>query len=87
LPHIGWNDIIIKKESSLFNNLKEFRDFYYVHSYHLKVDNQEHVLACTDYEESFNSIVSKDNIYGFQFHPEKSQKAGQLLLNNFIQIK
>lgn len=86
LPHIGWNDIILKKESSIFTNLKEIRDFYYVHSYHLKVKNQENVLAITDYEESFNAIVSRDNIYGFQFHPEKSQKAGQLLINNFLQL-
>lgn len=86
LPHIGWNDIIIKNNVSLFRNLKEFRDFYFVHSYHLKVKDQKNVLALTEYDELFNSIVSKDNIFGFQFHPEKSQKAGQLLLNNFIQL-
>ncbi len=86
LPHIGWNDIIIKKDNPIFRNLKEFRDFYFVNSYHLKVNNPEYVLASSDYEGLFNSIVSKDNIFGFQFHPEKSQKAGQLLLNNFIHL-
>jgi glutamine amidotransferase len=86
LPHIGWNDIVLKKDVPLFRNLKEFRDFYFVHSYHLTVKDHDHVLAYTEYEKPFSSIVSKDNIFGFQFHPEKSQKAGQLLLNNFIQF-
>ncbi len=86
LPHVGWNDITIKKESQIFDNLKEYRDFYFVHSYAFDVENNEHVLASSNYGKEFNSIICKDNIYGFQFHPEKSQRAGQLMLNNFIKI-
>jgi len=86
LPHIGWNDIVINIDSPIFRNLKEYRDFYYVHSYAFEVKNKSHILARTKYESTFNSVICKDNIFGFQFHPEKSQRAGQLLLNNFINI-
>ncbi len=86
LPHVGWNDIVIKRSSQIFDNLKEYRDFYYVHSYSFDVANDEYILASSEYGSQFNSVICKDNIYGFQFHPEKSQRAGQLLLNNFINI-
>jgi imidazole glycerol-phosphate synthase subunit HisH len=86
LPHIGWNDIIIKTDNPLFKDLKEYRDFYFVHSYALEAKHEEHVVATTEYGVTFNSIVQRDNIYGIQFHPEKSQKAGQLLLRNFLTI-
>ena len=86
LPHVGWNDISITKQSQIFNGLKDYRDFYYVHSYAFDVDDKSHVLAHTEYGSNFTSVVCKDNIYGFQFHPEKSQRAGQLLLNNFIKM-
>ena len=86
LPHIGWNDISIIKQSQIFNGLKDYRDFYYVHSYAFNVKDKNHVLAHTEYGSNFTSIVCKDNIYAFQFHPEKSQRAGQLLLKNFIKL-
>jgi glutamine amidotransferase len=57
-----------------------------VHSYSFDVANDEYILASSEYGSQFNSVICKDNIYGFQFHPEKSQRAGQLLLNNFINI-
>ena len=85
LPHIGWNDIIIKKKSKLFNNLNEINDFYFVHSYALKT-KKDFILTETNYEINFCSSIQKENIYGVQFHPEKSQKAGQLLINNFLNI-
>ena len=85
LPHIGWNNVIPKKESQLFQGLKDINDFYFVHSYVLKT-NDKHVLAETCYESNFCSAVQKENIYGVQFHPEKSQKAGQQLLKNFFNI-
>ena len=84
LPHVGWNDILIKQNHLIFNKLKEYRDFYYVHSYCLDVHHEENILAYTDYGEKFSAVICKENIYGFQFHPEKSQRAGQLLLNNFV---
>jgi len=84
LPHVGWNNILIENPHSIFNKLKEYRDFYYVHSYCFDAHDEGNVLAYTDYGEKFSAVVCKDNIYGFQFHPEKSQRAGQLLLNNFV---
>ena len=86
LPHIGWNDVEIVKKSSLFSNLKNFQDFYFVNSYAFKVKNKELVIAKTKYGEEFCSVVQKDNIFGVQFHPEKSQKTGQLLFKNFINL-
>lgn len=84
LPHIGWNDISITQNHQIFNKLKDYRDFYYVHSYCFDAGNKSNVIAHTDYGENFTAVVCKENIFGFQFHPEKSQRAGQLLLNNFI---
>jgi imidazole glycerol-phosphate synthase subunit HisH len=85
LPHIGWNDVIVKKNSILFNNLNDINDFYFVHSYAVKT-NEDFILTETNYENNFCSSVQKENIYGVQFHPEKSQKAGQQLIKNFINI-
>ncbi len=87
LPHVGWNDFLVETPDPIFNSLKEHRDFYYVHSFCFDACHEESVLARADYGEKFAAVVSKDNIYGFQFHPEKSQRAGQLLLNNFVMQK
>ena len=84
LPHVGWNDILIEQGHPIFDNLKDYRDFYYVHSYRFDANTDENVLAYTAYGENFNAVICRDNIFGFQFHPEKSQRAGQLLLNNFV---
>lgn len=83
LPHIGWNDVILKKESVLFRGLNDFKDFYFVHSYAVEI-NSQYVLSETQYENNFCSSFQKNNIYGVQFHPEKSQKAGQKLIQNFL---
>jgi len=85
LPHIGWNDVILKKDSILFNDLGDINDFYFVHSYSLKT-KQANVLSETNYEINFCSSVQKENIYGVQFHPEKSQRAGQKLIQNFLNV-
>jgi len=84
LPHVGWNDVRVKKESELVTGLNKNNDFYFVNSYAFKADNSENVVAETEYGSWFTSIIQKDNIFGVQFHPEKSQKAGQLLLKNFL---
>ena len=84
LPHVGWNDVRAKRESELVTGLNENHDFYFVNSYAFKADNNENVLAETEYGSWFTSIIQKDNIFGVQFHPEKSQRAGQLLLKNFL---
>ncbi|MBI2023017.1 imidazole glycerol phosphate synthase subunit HisH [Candidatus Giovannonibacteria bacterium] len=87
LPHIGWNNVSIAKQTPLLNGLSVDQDFYFVHSYVFKEENNENVIAKTEYGEQFNSIISKDNIFGVQFHPEKSQKAGKLLLENFLSLR
>jgi len=87
LPHMGWNNIEIKKDTPIFNNFKNISDFYFVHSYAFFEEDEEHVLAKVEYGSEINAVINKDNIYGFQFHPEKSQRAGQLILKNFLSIQ
>jgi glutamine amidotransferase len=86
IPHMGWNQIEIKKESSLMNGLTDQSEFYFVHSYHVKTDDKTVVLNETNYETNFVSAFEKENVFGVQFHPEKSHDSGKLLLNNFLEI-
>ncbi|WP_040344908.1 imidazole glycerol phosphate synthase subunit HisH [Neobacillus bataviensis] len=84
VPHMGWNKLEFTKQSPLLKNLTE--DYvYFVHSYYVDAENSEVLLAKTDYHEKVSAIVGKDNIYGMQFHPEKSSRLGMALLNNFLQ--
>ncbi len=84
LPHIGWNNCEIVKEDNIFKDLNDVRDFYFLHSYALEIKNNNEIIATTSYGTSFCSVLKKKNIYGIQFHPEKSQKAGMILINNFL---
>jgi glutamine amidotransferase len=84
LPHVGWNDIQIRSSSPLLCEFDHQQDFYFVHSFVFRASEPETVLATTYYGEEFACILNKGNIYGVQFHPEKSQKAGRLLLQNFL---
>lgn len=86
VPNIGWSRIIRKKESKLLRNIAETAEFYFVHSYCFAVDNPGDVLSETRYEKSFVSAVEHENIFGVQFHPEKSFDAGARLIKNFIDI-
>lgn len=87
VPHVGWNNITISKESLLFSDVpRPDPDFYFVHSYHLKVTDPNDVIATCDYGETFVAAVQKDNIFGTQFHPEKSQKNGVRVLKNFLSL-
>ena len=86
VPHMGWNQIIISKPSSLFKNVEDHSEFYFVHTYHWKSNNQNDVLNETDYDYTFTSAVEKENIFGVQYHPEKSHDAGEQLLKNFIDL-
>jgi imidazole glycerol-phosphate synthase subunit HisH len=86
IPHMGWNEVFIKRSCPLFENFPGVKDFYFVHSYHLCCDDEEQVLANTPYCGDFVSAVGKDNIYGVQFHPEKSQKTGFRVLQNFLML-
>lgn len=86
IPHIGWNEVYPEKESPLFAGIAPGRDFYFVHSYHLVVNSPEEIIARTPYADGFVSAVNRDHIYGVQFHPEKSQKAGFQVLKNFLSL-
>lgn len=86
LPHIGWNNISCNRHSPLLAGLGNDPDFYFVHSYALRLENSQHGLASTSYGEEFCSIIQSENIYGVQFHPEKSQLTGMRLVKNFLSL-
>jgi glutamine amidotransferase len=86
VPHMGWNTTVLKKESPLFHQLLPEMFYYFVHSYHLVGTASEDILTTTDYEYTFTSAVQKGNIYGTQFHPEKSHDSGEQMLRNFLTL-
>ncbi len=83
VPHMGWNDITLVKDSPLLKDLNSRDYFYFVHSYYCKTD-EDVVLAATDYGVEIPAIVEKKNLVGTQFHPEKSGKKGLVFLKNFL---
>ena len=83
LPHVGWNDIILAYEHPLFAGLKKERAFYFVHGYAFCPDDPAQAAARCDYGGEFVAAVARDNIFATQFHPEKSQKNGLTILENF----
>ena len=86
IPHMGWNTISVRKDDVIFNEMPAESRFYFVHSYRFACDNKDNVLATTNYGYDFDSIIRKDNIWGVQFHPEKSHKFGMQLLKNFVSL-
>jgi glutamine amidotransferase len=86
IPQMGWNQVSQQKEDPLYQEVADKMHFYFVHSYHLLVENSEHVLGLSSYGYDFASVVRKDNLWGVQFHPEKSQNAGLQLLKNFCTL-
>ena len=86
IPHVGWNEVYPAKESPLFLDIAAGTDFYFVHSYHFEPARETDAAAVTPYCGEFVSAVSRDNIHGVQFHPEKSSKAGMTLIRNFIEL-
>lgn len=86
IPHMGWNKIQINKSDPLFRGVDTSSKFYFVHSFAAEPSNNTEILATTEYGQPFCSIVRKQNIYGVQFHPEKSHKFGMQLLKNFCEI-
>lgn len=85
VPHMGWNIVKPATKSILFDGLDQAR-FYFVHSYRVHCDNPEHCLAVCHYGNDFTAAIHKDNIYGVQFHPEKSHRFGMQLLKNFVEL-
>jgi imidazole glycerol-phosphate synthase subunit HisH len=85
VPHMGWNKLEFVQSSPLLEDLEE--DFvYFVHSYYVSAVESEVLLAKADYHEEVSAVVGRGNIYGMQFHPEKSSKLGMALLNNFLKL-
>jgi len=84
LPHMGWNEIELKKNSFLFSNVKNKSHMYFIHSYEFMTKKKDCVVATTNYGNSIIVSVEKENIVGTQFHPEKSQKNGLIILENFL---
>ena len=86
LPHMGWNNIQISSNSKLLNGINNDSHFYFVHSYSFDVDEKKYISATTNYSIEIVSAIEKENIFGTQFHPEKSQANGIKILENFIKI-
>lgn len=86
IPHMGWNTIRLHKDSPLFSELPPDPRFYFVHSYHVACSDTSDILSTTQYGYDFVSAIQKNNIYGTQFHPEKSHKYGMKIFKNFIEL-
>ena len=86
VPHMGWNSIQTTNHCPLINNIDKDSKFYFSHSYYLLSKDKLDIVATTSYEITFTSIINKKNIFGTQFHPEKSHKSGLTLLSNFNQL-
>jgi len=84
LPHMGWNQIEFKKDFALFSGLENKSHMYFVHSYELTTKQKDCIVATTNYGNSIIVAIAKENIFGTQFHPEKSQKNGLKILENFL---
>jgi glutamine amidotransferase len=86
LPHIGWNEINIVKESKIFKDIENNSHMYFVHSYEFIPEDKSVISATTDYSSNIVCSVEKENIFGTQFHPEKSDKIGLKIIDNFIKL-
>jgi glutamine amidotransferase len=84
VPHMGWNNIHIKQQSALFTNNEQ--RFYFAHSYWVKCNNTSDVIATADYGGEFVAAFNRDNLYGVQFHPEKSHRFGMSLIKKFVEL-
>jgi glutamine amidotransferase len=86
LPHMGWNEISIKKKSNLFKNINDKSHMYFVHSFEFVPNEEQYVTSTINYSKEIVSSLEKNNIFGTQFHPEKSDKDGLKIIENFITL-
>ena len=86
VPHMGWNEINIRKESILMNGVGDKSEFYFSHSYYMDVHEPDLILNETEYFSRFVSAIDNQNIFGVQYHPEKSHEACDIILSNFVNI-
>jgi glutamine amidotransferase len=84
IPHMGWNEVRYKAKSIIFDSIPDASDFYFVHSFAFEVNNSDNLIATVDYGCELTAIVGSNNVFGCQFHPEKSSKAGRQMLKNFM---
>ncbi|MGH1458627.1 MAG: imidazole glycerol phosphate synthase subunit HisH [Paracoccaceae bacterium] len=84
VPHMGWNDLVIDHPHPIFDGIKTGDHAYFVHSYHMHVEDSAERLAHVDYAGDITAMIGRDNMVGMQFHPEKSQKTGLRLIANFL---
>ena len=87
LPHVGWNSLNFRNENKIFDGISDKTDFYFTHSYSFELGDSSNEIAFTNYGIKFSSVINKQNIFGTQFHPEKSQSAGIKLIKNFLELK
>ncbi|MBF0564078.1 MAG: imidazole glycerol phosphate synthase subunit HisH [Nitrospirae bacterium] len=86
IPHMGWNVVNVKRKPAIFDSIGDGQYFYFVHSYYVAPKDEEIISGTTQYGVEFTSMVWKDNVFAIQFHPEKSQKVGLQLLENFCKL-
>jgi glutamine amidotransferase len=86
VPHIGWNEVVAERDSPLLSLEEPAHDFYFVHSYHFRPAAEGDVVATTPYCGGFVSVIARNNVYGVQFHPEKSSRAGFALIRGFLSL-
>jgi glutamine amidotransferase len=84
IPHVGWNEVHFRARDEFLSGIPDASDFYFVHSYGVVLECEKHLIATAPYGCDVAAIVRKDNVFGCQFHPEKSSKAGRQLLRNFM---
>jgi glutamine amidotransferase len=86
VPHIGWNQLDLQRETKLLQGLHSGDFVYFAHSYCVPANSENHAAAVCHYSTSFIAVLAKENLYGVQFHPEKSQKVGMQILKNFVEL-
>lgn len=86
LPHMGWNEVRPNSSNPLFEGLEKNALFYFLHSYYFECNNANDILATSEYGDSFTCAVHRNNVFGIQFHPEKSHHYGEILLHNFAKL-
>jgi glutamine amidotransferase len=86
VPHVGWNDVVQAKQSTLLTDFPDSSAFYFVHSYYCELEDHRDILGTTSYGAEFPSMLARANVFGCQFHPEKSQRCGLAILKNFSAV-
>jgi glutamine amidotransferase len=86
VPHMGWNTVALKASDRIVKNLTNLERYYFVHSYYVKIKDKKNSLMKTNYGFDFDSGIFQENLYGFQFHPEKSHRYGMKIFKNFSEI-